>query len=295
MQPLAAWLIARPQNAVIGLAATLVLPVLHVFTGMILVLVVLARGERAAIVQAGIAGAIVTALVVVAGGPALQVPLEMLLYWVPALGLAATLKATRSLTLTMQVSALLVSAAAIWVFGIDGDVIGLTEPVTTMWLEALRGSNMSEQADALVADPENLARTAAFIVLWTVWMIQVVFVLFGYRWFRQVAGETAGFGRFSQLDFGRVIAIIMGTASVVAFLSGAQWLQNIAIVMLAVFWLQGLAIVHWLYELRLLPLLGLIVLYVMLPVLSIVLVVGLAVIGYSDAWFRYRRRVVAEK
>ena len=56
MQPLAAWLVARPQNAVIALAVTLALPFLHLFSGIFMVLLVLRQGWRPAVVEGAIAG-----------------------------------------------------------------------------------------------------------------------------------------------------------------------------------------------------------------------------------------------
>ena len=85
----------------------------------------------------------------------------------------------------------------------------------------------------------------------------------------------------------------MALCSIVAFLSGAAWLQNIAFVMFAVFWLQGLAIVHWLYGQKIVPAFVVIVVYVLMLPLSAVIVVALAVVGYIDAWFGLRRRVSA--
>ena len=56
MQPLAAWLVARPQNAVLALAATLLLPVLQIFSGIFMVLLILQQGVRLALVEGAIAG-----------------------------------------------------------------------------------------------------------------------------------------------------------------------------------------------------------------------------------------------
>lgn len=295
MQPIAAWLVDRPRNAVVGLAATLLIPVLQLFSGMILVLLVMSRGERFAATSAVLAGVIVTAIVALSGTPPVQVPLEMLLLWVPAFLLATLLRSTQSLTLTLQVSALLMVLGAVAVFGVAGDPVSLAEPLTTYWLEWMRSSGLTEQAGILAANPARLARDALFVLLWTVWVMYVVFLLFGYRFYRQITPGFGRFGRFSDLDFGKVIAATMAIVSIVAFLGGMVWLQNIAFVLLSVFWLQGLAIAHWLYEYKIVPLLVVIVIYVMLPILSVLLVIALAVVGYSDAWFRYRRRVPTSK
>ena len=81
--------------------------------------------------------------------------------------------------------------------------------------------------------------------------------------------------------------------SVVALLIGAAWLQNIAFVMFAIFWLQGLAIVHWMHGKEILPGFAVAMVYVLMLPLSAVVVVGLAVLGYIDAWFDLRRRAPA--
>ena len=82
------------------------------------------------------------------------------------------------------------------------------------------------------------------IMLWTIYA--GTFVL-GYRLYCQLPDELPQCGRFSDLNFGRVIALMMALSSVVALLSNAAWLQNIAFVLFAIFWLQGLAVVHWLH------------------------------------------------
>jgi hypothetical protein len=85
----------------------------------------------------------------------------------------------------------------------------------------------------------------------------------------------------------------MAVCSIIAVLSGAVWLQNIAFVMFAIFWLQGLAVVHWMHGKGILPAFAVIVVYVLMLPLSAVVVVALAVVGYLDAWFRLRQRVTA--
>ena len=55
MQPLVAWLVARPQNAVMVLAATLLLPVLQIFSGIFMVILVLKQGVRPAIFSGAMA------------------------------------------------------------------------------------------------------------------------------------------------------------------------------------------------------------------------------------------------
>jgi hypothetical protein len=108
-------------------------------------------------------------------------------------------------------------------------------------------------------------------------------------------GESDDYGRFSDLNFGRVIALIMALLSLLAFVSGAAWLQSVAFVVFAVFCLQGLAVVHWLHSVGKLPLLVVIMTYVLMPFLHVFLIMALAVLGYMDAWFTFRRRVAKQQ
>jgi len=103
-------------------------------------------------------------------------------------------------------------------------------------------------------------------------------------------GITGNFGLFRDLNFGRVLALTMAIASVIAMLTGAVWLQNFAFVIFAMFWLQGLAIVHWLHANKRVPLAVVILVYALIPLLNALLVMGLAVVGYIDAWFDFRKR-----
>jgi len=125
-------------------------------------------------------------------------------------------------------------------------------------------------------------------VVLSMWMLYVVGLLLGYALYRRLPAETADLGRFQDLNFGRVLASAMAVVVVIAFIAG---LQNTAYVLFVVFWLQGLAIVHWLHGTGRLPLAALIAVYALLPFLQVLLMMALAVLGYVDAWFGFRRRM----
>jgi uncharacterized protein YybS (DUF2232 family) len=69
------------------------------------------------------------------------------------------------------------------------------------------------------------------------------------------------------------------------------WIQNVAFVLFVVFWLQGLAIVHWMHAQQMLPVGAVAAIYVLLPFLQVLLITGLGILGYMDAWFEFRRRM----
>ena len=295
MQALAAWLVARPQNAVLVLAATLLVPYLQVLSGIIMVLLVLKQGPRLAVIEAIAAGVLVGIIAAIAGASVLQVLGSSLTTWLPGLVLGGVLQATRSLALTMQVS-VLVTAALTMVFHIVvDDVVAYWQPVTTYMLEWARTGELYEQVQLMESDPVMTANMVTIAIVLSSWMLYVLYLMFGYYIFRELTGESGDYGRFCDLNFGRVLALIMALASVIAVVSGVTAIQNIAFVLFAMFWIQGLALVHWFYTESNLPVLVVILTYVMLPVLHVFLILTLAVLGYTDAWFGYRRRFARKK
>ncbi len=113
----------------------------------------------------------------------------------------------------------------------------------------------------------------------------------GYALYGSLPGTRASFGRFCDLNFGRVLALTMAVTSVAAVFTGAAWLQNIAFVAFVIFWIQGLAIVHWLHVEWRVHAVAVIGVYAALFLLSPLVVIALAVVGYADAWFGLRNRM----
>ena len=295
MQALAAWLVARPQNAVIALAATLLLPLLQMMSGVIMVLLVLKQGARTAVLEAAVAGVILVLVALVTGSPLIQILMAALSTWLPAVMLGLVLQATRSLTLTVQVSVLVAALAVVGFYVVIDDLVAYWDPVMTVLLEWTRANNLQEQARLMESDPVMTANMLTMAIVLSSWMLYSVYLVFGYWLYKLIPGESGDYGRFSDLNFGRVIALIMALLSLLAFVTGAAWLQSVAFVLFAVFWLQGLAVVHWLHSVGNLPLLVVIMTYVLLPFLHVFLIMALAVLGYTDAWFTFRRRVAKQQ
>lgn len=291
MQALAAWLVARPQNAVIVLAATLLLPLLQMVSGVIMVLLVLKQGARIAVLEGAVAGVILVLVALVTGTPLIQILVATTSTWVPAILLALVLQTTRSLTLTLQVSVLIAALAVLGFYVVIDDMVAYWDPVITVLLEWTRGNNLQEQAQLMESDPVMTANMLTMAIVLSSWALYTVYLVFGYWLYRLIPGESGDYGRFGDLNFGRVIALIMALLSLLAFVTGAAWLQSVAFVLFAVFWLQGLAVVHWLHSVGNLPLFVVIMTYVLLPFLHVFLIMALAVLGYTDAWFTFRRRV----
>jgi hypothetical protein len=304
VRPLVAWLVARPQNAVLGLAATLLLPVLQVLSGILMALLVLRQGVRLAAVEGAIAGALLALVAVVAAAMQAEISAVTLLtqiltgaltVWLPAILLAVTLQVTRSLTLTLQVSVLVAAAAVLGFHLVIDDMMAFWQPVMEFMVGWARDSQLHEQVQLIESDPAMVAHTLTIVFVLSSWTLYMLYLLLGYRFSAAIPGESGSYGRFCDLNFGRVIAAIMALASLLAFVSGMASLQSVAIVLFGIFWLQGLAVVHWMFEDSALPLFVVILTYVLMPFLHVFLFLALAVLGYTDAWFRYRRRAVTQQ
>ncbi len=293
MQPIAAWLISRPQNAILGLAATYVLflPLAGIFSGAVMVLLVLHHGVRRAMMYALLAAAVLALMALLSGGSAPQMAFAALMSWLPAYVLAALLGNWRSLTLTLQVSVITASVGLLGFYAVLGD----PSVFWSSWLadEAamlFRELGLHAQAAALVENQAAIAQQMTVLFVFTIWSLYAFGLLLGYALYSASLEQKSDFGRFCDLNFGRVLALIMAVASVAAVLSGAVWLRNFAVLVFVVFWIQGLAILHWLHAERRFPAVLLVVVYALIPLLSALPVLSFAVVGYTDAWFGYRTR-----
>jgi len=285
LQAFAAWLVARPQNAVLGLAVTLLLPAPQLTSGAIMALLVLAQGPRLAAVEAGVtaAGLLVVQLLF---GQSLTAMLTLMAgTWVPVTVLAVLLAKTRSLTLTMQVWVIVTVVALFGFYVIVADPTAFWQPYLDAMAEVVRQQNLQLNTELLTAEAMTVSAAFAF------WMLYAAGLLFGYALYKRLPRVTGQFGRFRDLNLGRVIASAGALASLLALLVDAAWLLNGALVLFVVFWLQGLAIVHWMHAQGLLPLAAVVAVYVLLPLLQVLLITVLAVLGFTDAWFGYRRRM----
>jgi hypothetical protein len=280
----ASWLVARPLNAVLGLAVTLLLPAPQLTSGVIMVLLVLAQGTKLALVEASIAASVLLTVSLLFGVSIASIATLMAGTWVPVFLLALLLLNSRSLTLTMQVSVIITALALVGFYVVVVDPVAFWQPYITTMAEIVKQNNLQLNTELLSAEVMTVSAVLAF------WVLYSVGLLLGYALYKGLPQETANFGRFRDLSFGRVIAFTMALTSLLAFVVDAAWLQNLAFVLFVVFWMQGLAIVHWLHGQGQLPLAAVIAVYALLPFLQVLLMTALAVFGYTDAWFDFRRR-----
>lgn len=292
MKAVAAWLVARPLNSVLALAMSISLgPVLSLTSGAVLVLLILHKGVRRAATDIAMAGALTVVIGLLAKVPAATIIPGALGIWMPAMLLGTMLTVTRSITLTIQLSVIIAVLVLTVIFLVSGNPAEYWTSVLNEFVEALKEAQQHELAGYMEQLKEHAAGMTMAAVL-SGWTAHTVAFVLGYRIYRLLPDVRPVYGRFRDLNLGRVIAVTMAVASVLGLVTGIEYLQNVAFVMFGVFWLQGLAIVHWLYGEQMMPRIGLVAAYVMLLslVLSAVTMIGFAIFGYLDAWFRLRRQ-----
>jgi hypothetical protein len=290
VQPIATWLVARPQNGVLGLAGTLLLPLSPVISGLVMTLLVLQHGLKVPALQATAAATLMAAIALLVSVPVGQILLNAGSTWLPALVLAMMVRRWRSLALALQVSAILAIVTTLAFFVVLGDPTDYWNGVITSLVQVFRDNNLMEQADLLLDRQADIAPQMTMLFVFFSWSLYVLVLLLGYALYQCLPGQEGVFGRFRDLNFGRVLASILAVTSVLALFTGAAWLQNVAFVVFTIFWIQGLAWLHWLRAHGRLPVFVLIAAYALLPVLNVVLIVAFAVVGYTDAWFDYRAK-----
>jgi len=293
MQPLrfvAAWLVARPFHGVLGLAFTLVMPLSTLLSGATAVHLLLANGIRVAALQI-VAAAVLTALLaLILSASVPQLLASATIIWLPAFILAGLMLRFRSLTLALQVSAIVAMLAVVIFFVTVADPLAYWNDVLANSARLFRESGLTDQAQLITDSATVLAPQMTMMASTVAWSISALVLLLGYYMFRQLPKSAEIYGRFCDLDFGRVIAATMAVLSMLTVFTGFVAVQNVAFVAFAVFWLQGLAILHWLHIERGMPVFVLISAYVLLLVLNGLMVVALAIVGYTDAWFGFRRK-----
>jgi len=297
LQKIATWLVARPLHGVMGLATTLIVPfpLSLPLSGAVAAHLVLAKGLVNTAIKGIAAVFVLMLLALVLQASAVQIVASALIVWLPVMLLAGLVRHWRSVTLAMQVSVIAAMAGVLAFFVVHGDPAIFWNEVVTDSMERFREIGASEYAVWLEASREMMVPQMSMVFVFISWTMVTIAFFIGYGIFQSLPERSAVFGRFCDLNLGRVLAIVLAAASVIAVLAGSNWLLNIALLIFFAFYIQGLSIVHWLRTEKSLPIYVLIVTYVLLILRPLLVLTVLAILGYLDAWFDIRARLVAKK
>lgn len=292
---LARWILQSQGRAAIAAAALSLLVFLTggVFTawvpGAVLSLLVLS-GHRQWLPACTIAAALPVVAVIgnQAGIPAGVGVAAMFL--LPALGLAAWLRKTNSLSYTAQVAAIAGIAMVLLAHRVIDDSAAFWQPVIAEMQRVLQQSGSDSEVAKEFA--EAYGRVAWGVVTWLVMLHALVSVFVGVHLLGRARGSHELGPRFRALRLGRVLAVLAAVALVMATFRVARESDDVLSVLVGVFMLQGLAILHAARQAFGLGGWALVVVYVglFLPPFTAVVSLFVVLAGWLDNWLDFRAR-----
>lgn len=280
----------QATTAVVGFGVlALMFPPFSLLSGAALALVALRLDLNKAIAVLVLAVAATTILSMVTGASPFLGAAYGLMQWLPLMILAVILRKTVSLPVTLQIAtvggmALVLGVHAMWP-GAESAWQELLDQVLRPMLS--RSEMPADRIDALLGEAARLM-TGRFV---TSMVLTLALMLFIARWWQARLYNPGGFREeFTSLNIGKVAAI--GATAVLAFalLNGATLPIELSMVAMVPFFLQGVAIVHYMAGRLKKPLALLVAFYTLLVILpQAVLLV--CVTGLADTFADFRAKI----
>jgi len=216
-----------------------------------------------------------------------------LVLWAPIWLLAVLLRSSRSLALVVQVALLLAFVAVGYFY------LSFADPVEH-WMKMLREpmQMLLQNSEVKVDTPEfeKLLQSVAqwmTAVLTAGFFLQLVMALFIARWWQAVLYNPGGFGEeYRAMQYPQWLALLAAPL-LIWFMLGEppEWLGAIATLLIAAYFLQGLAVAHALLKHLNAHVVWITGVYVLLLLALPYVMTALAMTGFTDAWMNFRKNV----
>lgn len=286
---------ASRWRAIAVLFVLAVLPLTGLVAAGVLALVVLRFGlvEGLLVLTASAAGLLAAHLVI--GGDPMQVIGVVAVSWLPVVILAAVLRGTGSQARTLALAGLLGCGAVVGVFAATGDPAPMWEQVMReRMLPFFEQAGVRFDHDEMVAALPDMARlmTGLAAAFWAAG--HFVSVALG-RWAQAILVNPGGFRtEFHALRLERITALVAGAVFVIATLTANPVLGNVALVLVIVYAVQGIAVMHGVVGRGKLHGAWLVPPYALMFVLAPHMIALLAVMGFIDRWVDFRGRIATQ-
>jgi hypothetical protein len=279
--------------AAVAAILSLILPPLAWISGGVIALVVLHLGpQRGAqlIAFSGLATMFFGWIAV--GTPMLAFGIMMLL-WMPVWSAAAVLRSTVSLGLSLQlITALGVVFVLVLQFGFPELQTELSKEFDKLIQPMVEKQQTSATKEELNAAVDLVLPLMPGLLAMGMMIGSVISLLLG-RWWQATLYNPGGFAKeFNALRLGKVLAGITTVVLLVSFLTDAELVTMLALVLLGIYLIQGLALMHGVIEYKQINKVWLFGLYFMIFFLPHLVVIPLSVFGLTDAWIDFRRRLM---
>ena len=274
-----------------------VMPLLNLFSGAALALVTLRQGAREGLITLLLSTAIAGILLGLMAGSVMPAVVLLGLFWLPLWGLAVTLRYTVSLAQALRLSVLL-AALAMLIFAFT--LSDATQWGRTLLEQALKP--MLIQLGLAEREPQILDQLLDYLsplVLGLIVANGLASLLCGLllgRWWQALLYNPGGFGReFHELRLGRQTAGVTLALCTLAVIINAPWLNNLLLLLVVLYTVQGLAVSHGVVAKAGMARLWLIGLYVLLFLALPQMLMILCLLGVIDAWGDIRARFNSPK
>lgn len=296
MIALARFIMAGPTQAAVVAAATallaFILPPIAWVSGGVVALVVLHLGPVRGIQLMAYAGVAALLLGWLALGTPMLVVGVILLLWLPVWLASVILRSTVSLSVSLQaITGFSVALVLLLHLGLpelqtqlQHEFLSILKPVIEQQPDEVQRQNLQVAVESvLVLLPGILA---------TGMMSGIMLSLLLGRWWQSALYNPGGLvNEFNSLRLGRSLNLISSAFLLMALFSASELATMIVLLVLSLYLLQGVAVVHGVFELRQIAKGWLIGLYVMILFIPHLVVLPLAVFGLSDAWVDFRQRL----
>jgi len=294
MRALAAYIVKGPWQA-IGVAAfaallSMLLPPVSYLSGATVALVTLRMGQQQGLRLIFGAAILVSLMAMVLGGNPAAGAVYGIVLWLPVWALASSLRRSASPARSVLLATLLGAALVLaFHFGTANPTQWWSDFLKEALKQAISGLPKADQAQFTT----SLEAIAGFMtgVMSAALAATLLGCLFLGRWWQSLLYNPGGFGEeFRQLRMGRNLSLIALVLVAVQFWPHSPvLLQDLLIVAIVPFAIQGLAVAHALVKQSGAHSGWLIALYLLLVLMTGQTVVVLAFAGTMDNWFDFRR------
>lgn len=217
----------------------------------------------------------------------------VLMAWLPVWLAATVLKQTSSLAASLQVITVLSLLAVIVLYVAFPGFGELWREPLDLLVQQLAEQYEGQISLAELQQAEELAIKLIPGLIASSILFGTMISLFLARWWQAVVLNPGGFGKeFQALNLGKISAVIAAGIVAASVVIGTEPIYAMLLLVLALYLTQGMSVVHAVFARRQLNTVWLFMLYVAMIFVPHI-VAALLVVGITDAWIDFRRRLVA--
>jgi hypothetical protein len=294
---LARFILKRPGQAALVAAAMAIMGIILVpaiwLSGAAVALVTLVKDCRQGFMVMVLAtvGSVVFATVIFSSP--MVVVYFVLMAWLPAWMAATVLKQTASLATSLQLMTVLSLTAIIVLYFVFPDFGELWRPTLELFVQQLSDQSQGQlDSQALLRASEVVIRLMPGLVATSLLFGSMISLSLA-RWWQAALYNPGGFGsEFQSLKLGKLVAIVAVGIILASIVLGTDVLNSMLMVLSMLYLTQGMSILHAIVNRKKMNVAWLYLVYILMFFVPEVMVL-MVLVGITDAWIDFRRRLIA--